>query len=50
LVAHPSNGRTLETQTIVSGLTPGATVTFRYRPVTKTGEKDWSQPVSIIVQ
>ena len=29
---------------------PGATVQFRYRPVTKTGEGDWSQPVSLLVK
>jgi hypothetical protein len=41
---------TLQAKTTLSGLTPGATVTFRYRPVTKTGEGDWSQPTSIIVK
>jgi hypothetical protein len=41
---------TLQAKTTVSGLTPGATVTFRYRPVTKVGEGDWSQPTSIIVK
>jgi hypothetical protein len=28
----------------------GATVHFKYRPLTKTGEGDWSQPVSLLVQ
>jgi hypothetical protein len=32
------------------GLTPGATVVFGSRAVTKTGEGDWSQPASIIVK
>jgi hypothetical protein len=41
---------TLQAKTSVPGLTPGATVTFRYRPVTKTGEGNWSQPTSIIVK
>ena len=46
-LASPS---TLQSTTTVSGLTPGATVLFRYRPVTKVGEGDWSQPSSLIVQ
>jgi hypothetical protein len=41
---------TLQTKTTISGLTPGATVVFRYRAVTKTGEGDWSQPQSLIVK
>ena len=41
---------TLQAKTTVSGLTPGATVQFRYRPVTKAGEGDWSQPTSLIVK
>jgi hypothetical protein len=40
---------TLQTKTKVSGLQPGSTVHFKYRAVTKTGEGDWSQPVSLIV-
>jgi hypothetical protein len=40
---------TLQAKTTVTGLTPGATVSFRYRPVTKVGEQNWSQPTSIIV-
>jgi hypothetical protein len=41
---------TLQAKTTVLGLTPGATVTFRYRAVTKTGEGDWAQPISAIVK
>jgi hypothetical protein len=41
---------TQQSKTTISGLTPGATVFFRYRPVTKAGEGDWSQPSSLIVQ
>jgi len=41
---------TLQAKTTISGLTPGATVTFRYRGVTKTGEGDWSQLITFIVK
>ena len=41
---------TLQAKATISGLTPGASVQFRYRPVTKTGEGDWSQPAAIIVK
>jgi hypothetical protein len=41
---------TLQAKTVVSGLQPGAMVLFRVRPVTKAGQGDWSQPVSIIVR
>jgi hypothetical protein len=41
---------TLQAKTTVAGLTAGTTVAFRYRPVTKTGEGNWTQPVSLIVQ
>jgi hypothetical protein len=41
---------TLQAKTTVTGLTPGATVDFRYRPVTKTGEGNWSQTVQLIVK
>ena len=41
---------TLQAKTTVTGLTPGATVEFRYRPVTKTGEGNWSQTVQLIVK
>jgi hypothetical protein len=40
---------TMQARTTVSGLTPGATVQFRYRPLTKVGEGNWSQPVSLVV-
>lgn len=40
---------TLQAKTTVSGLQPGATVQFKYRPVTRTGEGDWSQPVALVV-
>ena len=46
-VSAPS---TLQAKTTVAGLTPGATIVFRYRAVTKTGEGDWSQNASIIVK
>jgi len=41
---------TVQAKTIVVGLTPGATVQFRYRPVTKTGEGDWSQTIVLLVR
>jgi hypothetical protein len=40
---------TSQGSTIVPGLRPGSTVYFRYRPVTRKGDGDWSQPVSIVV-
>ena len=46
-VAAPS---TLQASTTIAGLTPGVTAEFRYRPVTKAGEGDWSQTVSLIVR
>jgi hypothetical protein len=46
-VSAPS---TLQAKTVVAGLTPGVTVLFRYRAVTKSGEGDWSQPQSLIVK
>jgi len=46
-VSAPS---TLQAKTTVAGLTPGATIVFRYRAVTKTGEGDWSQNAAIIVK
>jgi hypothetical protein len=45
-----TSASTLQTKTTVSGLTPGATVMFRYRAATKTGEGDWSQPTSLLVK
>lgn len=41
---------TLQARTTVPGLTPGANVEFRYRPVIKTGLGDWSQTVQLIVK
>jgi hypothetical protein len=40
----------MQARTSVTGLTPGATVQFRVRALTKTGEADWSQPLSFIVK
>ena len=40
---------TLQARTTVPGLVPGSTAQFRYRAVTKAGEGDWSQPVSLLV-
>ncbi len=41
---------TLQSKTSIAGLAPGATVQFKYRPVTRLGEGDWSQPVSLLIQ
>ena len=41
---------TLQAKTTVLGFTPGATVQFRYRPVTKAGEGDWSQTVVLVIK
>jgi hypothetical protein len=41
---------TLQAKTTVSGLTPATTVQFRYCAVTKTGQGDWSPPVSLLVK
>jgi hypothetical protein len=41
---------TLQAKTTVSGLAPVSTAQFRYRAVTKSGEGDWSQPVSLTIQ
>jgi hypothetical protein len=40
----------LKLPTRVPGLTPAAVATFRYRPVTKAGEGNWSQPLSVVVK
>jgi hypothetical protein len=40
---------TLQATTTIHGLTPGVVVTYRHRPLLKTGPADWSQPVSAIV-
>jgi hypothetical protein len=42
-------GITLKAKTSVSGLTRGATVSFRYRAVTRAGMGDWSQARSLVV-
>jgi hypothetical protein len=41
---------TLKSRTTITGLQPGGTYLFRYRPVTKAADTDWSQPLSLIVQ
>jgi hypothetical protein len=41
---------TIQAKTTIPGLTPASTVQFKYRVVTKTGEGDWSQAVSLIVK
>jgi hypothetical protein len=40
----------LQAKTTITGLPTGASCQFRYRPVTKTGPADWSQPVTLLVQ
>jgi hypothetical protein len=40
---------TLQAKTTISGLTPGSTVYFRHRAITKNGPDAWSQTVSMIV-
>jgi hypothetical protein len=40
---------TLQAKTTIAGFAPGATVLFKYRPVTKAGEGDWSQPASLMI-
>ena len=40
---------TTQAHTTITGLVPGTTVTYRHRPITKTGPADWSQTVSAIV-
>jgi hypothetical protein len=41
---------TVQAKTIITGLTPGVTAEFRYQPVSKTGEGDWSQTVSMVIK
>ena len=41
---------TLQAKTVVTGLTAGTTVQFRYQPLIKTGEGNWSQIVSLLVK
>ena len=40
---------TTKASVTITGLQPGTTVTYRQRPVTKTGRGDWSQPISALV-
>ena len=40
---------TTQAHTTITGLQPGATVTYRHRPITKTGAGDWSQTVTAVV-
>jgi hypothetical protein len=41
---------TLQAKTLVTGLTPGKSMAFRYRAVIKTGPLNWSDAVTWIVQ
>jgi hypothetical protein len=41
---------TLQAKTTVAGLPVGTSVLFRYKAVTKTGEGDWSQGLSLLVK
>ena len=41
---------TLQAKTTIVGLPLSVNCSFRYRPVLKTGEADWSQVISFIVQ
>jgi len=45
-----STPETLQAKTGVSGLTAGTTYYFRVQALTKTGEGDWSQIVSLMVK
>ena len=46
-VSAPS---TLQAKTTITGLPVGTSVLFRYRTLTKTGEGDWSQGLSLLVK
>jgi hypothetical protein len=46
-VTAPSS---LQAKTTVTGLPVGTSVLFRYKTVTKTGEGDWSQGLSLLVK
>ena len=46
-VSAPSS---VKTKAVITGLTVGTTVQFRYRTVSKTGEGDWSQAVALVVK
>ena len=41
---------TLQAKTTMTGQTPGTVLQFRYRSVTKTGETDWTTPVTFSVK
>jgi hypothetical protein len=41
---------TLQAKSVLTGLPPASICSFRYRAVTKSGEMDWSEPVSILVR
>jgi hypothetical protein len=41
---------TIQAKATLDGLTPGSTVQFRYRAVTKTGAGDWSQAAALLVK
>ena len=41
---------TLQAKTVLTGQAPGAVLQFRYRWATKTGESDWSAPVTYTVK
>ena len=41
---------TLQARTVVSGLAPASTCSFRYRAVTTRGETDWSEAVALVVR
>jgi hypothetical protein len=40
---------TLQAKTTIESLTPGTTYSFRYRPVTKAGEGDWSGVTTLVM-
>lgn len=41
---------TLQAKTEIAGLPVATVVQFRFRPITKVGAGDWSQPVSLLVK
>jgi hypothetical protein len=41
---------TMKAKTTVSGIAPGTSPQFRFRILTKAGEGDWSQPISLLVK
>jgi hypothetical protein len=41
---------TIQAKTSMTGLVAGATYSFRYRSVTRSGAADWSAPVSVVVK